>query len=178
MSSINVEIKAKTNRVTEIREFLLLNGAEFKGTDLQVDTYFHVEAGRLKLREGNIENNLIYYNRDNVSGPKVSNFDLLPVTDAAVLKTMLTKAVGVKVVVKKVREIFYIGNVKFHLDTLEGFGSFVEIEASNLNLTISVDDLRQQCNSYMNAFQIKEADLVAVSYSELLLSSQDKETLS
>ncbi|MBS1562896.1 MAG: adenylate cyclase, partial [Bacteroidetes bacterium] len=58
MSSINIEIKARTTRTDEIRQLLLGEGAEFRGTDHQTDTYFNVPKGRLKLRQGNIENNL------------------------------------------------------------------------------------------------------------------------
>ena len=46
MSHINVEIKAKTDRADDIRQFLQLNAADYKGTDLQVDTYFNVPTGR------------------------------------------------------------------------------------------------------------------------------------
>jgi adenylate cyclase class 2 len=118
MSHINIEIKARTNNTDQIRQFLLANGAEYTGIDRQTDTYFKTSTGRLKLREGNIENSLIYYNRQNISGLKQSDFDLLPVDNNGILILILTKAMGVKVVVKKTREIYYISNVKFHLDTL------------------------------------------------------------
>ncbi len=61
MQHLNIEIKARTTRQAEIRSMLKNNNAEFKGTDHQIDTYFHVPNGRLKLREGNIENHLIHY---------------------------------------------------------------------------------------------------------------------
>ena len=61
--ALNIEIKAKTNHSEFIRGYLQANKAEFKGTDFQADTYFNVPNGRLKLREGNIENNLIHYER-------------------------------------------------------------------------------------------------------------------
>ena len=70
MSFLNVEIKAKCRDAGFIRDYLLSNGAEFKGIDEQTDTYFNVSVGRLKLREGNIENNLIYYERSDQPGPK------------------------------------------------------------------------------------------------------------
>ena len=58
--ALNIEIKAKTSQPEFIRNYLDHNKAEFRGTDLQTDTYFNVPNGRLKLREGNIEYNLIY----------------------------------------------------------------------------------------------------------------------
>lgn len=169
MSFINIEIKARTSRAAAIRTFLLSNGADFRGTDLQTDTYFNVPNGRLKLREGNIENNLIWYQRPDQQGPKQSDFQLVKVPDAGGLKTMLTSAMGVKVVVQKKREIYFIENVKFHLDELEGLGQFVEIEASNKNHPLPVEKLHEQCNDYMRAFGIEDADLLECSYSDLLL---------
>ena len=82
MSFLNVEIKAKHNDISYIRNYLLQHDAVFKGTDQQTDTYFNVDKGRLKLREGTIENNLIYYNRGNQPGPKSSHFQLVNIPDA------------------------------------------------------------------------------------------------
>jgi predicted adenylyl cyclase CyaB len=172
MSFINVEIKARTGNAAAIRQYLLNNHAVCKGTDHQTDTYFIVPHGRLKLRQGNIENNLIYYERNDQPGPKQSDFQLTPVADGASLKALLTKALGVKVVVAKKREIWFIDNVKFHIDALEGLGDFVEIEAGNKTADVPVATLHEQCNRYMQAFGIREEDLVFNSYSDMLLSSE------
>jgi adenylate cyclase, class 2 len=169
MSFINIEIKARTSKTAEIRKWLLDNNAVYKGTDFQTDTYFNTVKGRLKLRQGNIENNLIYYERQNQAGPKQSDFSLVEVADAVGLKEMLTAAVGIKVAVEKQREIFFIDNVKFHLDTLEQLGSFVEIEASNKYAPLSPEQLKEQCNFYMQQFAINENDLIDISYSDMLL---------
>lgn len=50
MNVLNVEIKARSNNQGEIREILQSRGADFKGIDHQIDTYFVVPNGRLKLR--------------------------------------------------------------------------------------------------------------------------------
>lgn len=171
MAFINIEIKARTTRAAEIREWLLANNAEFRGTDTQTDTYFNTHNGRLKLREGNIENNLIYYERPNQAGPKQSNFNLVAVPDAGGLKDMLTAAIGIKVAVVKQREIYFISNVKFHLDTLQELGNFVEIEASNKYAPLTVEQLNEQCNYYLQQFHIAKEDLVEISYSDMLLES-------
>ena len=56
---LNIEIKAKCQVPEKIHQILRKKEAEFKGIDHQIDTYFNVNDGRLKLREGNIENHLI-----------------------------------------------------------------------------------------------------------------------
>lgn len=168
MPYLNVEIKAKCHDTSLVRNYLVEHGATFKGVDEQSDTYFNVANGRLKLREGNIENNLIFYERINQAGPKNSHFNLVKVEDAKGLKETLAKANGIKVVVKKRREIYYIGNVKFHIDEVEQLGSFAEIEAGNMLEDLSPEQLKEQCDFYMKEFGIKEEDLVEVSYSDML----------
>ena len=57
--------------------------------------------------------------------------------------------------VDKYRKIFFIDNVKFHLDEVPGLGSFVEIEAGNkTDPTISIEKLQEQCRFYMDAFEV------------------------
>lgn len=169
MAYLNVEIKARCADASFMRNYLLTNGAEFRGTDHQVDTYFNVGNGRLKLREGNIENNLIYYERKNQAGPKHSDFDLVKIGDAAGLKDVLRKSNGIKVIVEKKREIYYIGNVKFHIDLVPGLGDFMEIEAGNIGVEKTAEELRAQCNFYMSELGVKETDLIEVSYSDMML---------
>jgi predicted adenylyl cyclase CyaB len=171
MSFLNVEIKAKCPDPTFVREYLLKNGADFKGTDEQTDTYFKVANGRLKLREGNIENNLIFYERPDQQGPKNSQFHLVKIPDAKALKEVLTRSSGVKVIVKKNREIYYIKNVKFHIDEVPGLGSFVEIEAGNILADLSREELERQCSFYLRELRISEGDLIESSYSDLLMEN-------
>jgi adenylate cyclase class IV len=118
MAHVNIEIKVKLNNRDQIREILKSRNADFKGVDHQIDTYFNVSSGKLKLREGNIENDLIYYQREDKEGPKQSDIILFPSDPASSLKEILTKSLGVLVVVDKTREIYFIDNVKFHIDTV------------------------------------------------------------
>ncbi|MBL0306958.1 MAG: class IV adenylate cyclase [Chitinophagaceae bacterium] len=171
MTFLNVEIKAKCRNSNRVREYLHNNGAEYRGTDEQTDTYFNVPNGRLKLREGNIENNLIFYDRGNQAGPKDSHFHLVKVEDANGLKEVLTKSNKIKIIVRKRREIYYIANVKFHIDEVPELGSFIEIEAGNILADLSALQLREQCNFYLHELGIENEDLVEVSYSDMLLSS-------
>jgi adenylate cyclase, class 2 len=173
MAFLNIEIKAKCNDPVFIRNYLLSAGAEFKGVDEQTDTYFAVANGRLKLREGNIENNLIFYERTDQPGPKNSHFHLVKVIDPEGLKEVLTKSIGVKVVVKKKREIYYISNVKFHIDDVPGLGSFVEIEAGNVLADVPEEKLKEQCNFYLGEFGVKQEDLIDISYSDMLFENEE-----
>lgn len=170
MPFLNVEIKAKCGDPAFVRKYLINAGADFKGKDLQTDTYFIVPSGRLKIREGNIENSLIFYRRNDNAGPKNSYFHLTKLDQPAGLKETLAEALGVKVIVKKSREIYYIKNVKFHIDIVDGLGSFIEIEAGNILADLSEKELRDQCNHYLHELNVGADDMVKVSYSDMLIN--------
>ncbi len=172
MSIINIEIKARCHDPEPIRAILKQRNAIFKGEDHQVDTYFNCNHGRLKLREGNIENHLIHYDREDQAGPKKSAVTLYQPQPDSSLKEILTKALGVLVVIDKYREIYFIDNVKFHIDQVESLGSFVEIEAIDKMRLIGQDQLAKQCEKFIQLFQIKHNDLIEYSYSDMLLGQK------
>lgn len=172
MAFINIEIKARSGNQKEIKEILKFKNADFKGIDHQIDTYFKVKNGRLKLREGEIENHLIHYQRENKDGPKQSNVLLFKTDPESSLKEILTKALGVLIVVDKKREIFFIDNVKFHIDVVKNLGTFIEIEAIDQDGSIGKEKLLKQCKNFVQLFKIKQDDLISVSYSDLLLQNK------
>lgn len=165
-----IEIKAKSDNSDKIRQILKDKSARFEGIDHQVDTYFNAPKGRLKLREGNIENHLIHYFRGNQAGPKKSEVLLYKTTPESSLKDILKTSLGILTVVDKKREIYFLENVKFHIDVVKNLGHFIEIEAIDTDGSISEEKLLKQCQFYIELFGIKNADLVEVSYSDLLLA--------
>ena len=169
-----VEIKARCTQAQRVRDYLRSHGADIRGIDHQTDTYFRVPHGRLKLREGRIENALIYYERADQASAKQSNVLLTQTPPGSTLKAQLTQALGVLVVVKKQREIAFIDNVKFHIDRVEGLGHFVEIEAIDREGALNREQLLAQCQSFQAELEIQPHDLVAESYSDLLLAQAQR----
>ena len=169
MAFINIEIKARTKDPGRVRALLLKNNADFIGIDQQTDTYFNVPAGRLKLRQGPIENSLIYYTRTNQAGPKQSNCEVWPAPDSDGLKRILENSLGILVTVTKTREIYFIDNIKFHIDIVKELGQFIEIEASNKTADIPKEQLEEQCRRYIALFGIEDHEMIDVSYSDMLL---------
>ncbi len=166
-----IEIKARCSNPDKIREYLMNHDAFFKGKDHQVDTYFNVPEGRLKLRQGSIESNLIFYNRSNIAGPKESEVNLYKPNKSEDLKMNLIAALGIKVVVDKKREIYFINNVKFHIDSVKDLGSFMEIEAIDETGEFTIEDLRRQCSHYISELGLNSDDFIEKSYSDLLLET-------
>ena len=165
---LSVEIKARVRSLDEARRVLEDHGARFIGEDHQVDTYFKCPEGRMKVREGTIENSIIYYRRANQAGPKDSVVLMERLLPGNVLKSILSNALAVDTVVDKRREIRFIDNVKFHLDTVLGLGTFLEIEALDETGEMGRDKLEKQCRYYMQLLTVREEDLVTVSYSDMV----------
>ena len=172
LSHLNVEIKAHTDGHERIRRYLKKHNADFRGIDYQKDTYFRVPLGRLKIREGNVESCLVFYDRDDLAGPKECRYHIVqfkPVEPAVSrIKDLLSVSLGVLCVVDKKREIYFIDQVKFHLDTVDYLGTFFEIEAIETG-GIGKATLRKQCENYLKELGIREKDLVSVSYSDMIL---------
>ncbi len=163
-----VEIKARCDELDKVRTTLREHHADFRGLDHQTDTYFIVPHGRLKLREGDIENALIYYEREDQPGPKESKVMLAPTLEGPAFRQILQRLFDVKVVVEKQREIYYMENIKIHLDSVTDLGTFVEIEAIGVDMESSRDVLLKQCEDLMKTLRIEQKDLVIDSYSDLL----------
>lgn len=169
---INFEFKARHNDIGAAETVLQQHHPRFAGEDHQIDTYFHVSNGRLKLREGTIEQALIFYQRPDVAGAKQSDVILYQHQSGTTLKAALTQSLGIKAVVDKRRRIYFIDNVKFHFDTVEGLGTFVEVEAIDKDGSIGLDRLKEQCRFYRELLRIKDEDFIALSYSDLLLAKK------
>jgi predicted adenylyl cyclase CyaB len=169
MGSLSLEIKARCPDPSRIRKILLARGASFEGLDRQIDTYFRVPSGRFKLREGNIENALIYYKRADRKRSKECDATIFPCKKKPLLKKLLTVALGTLTVVDKKREIYFIRNAKFHIDRVKHLGNFVEIEVFGRKGSSGVARLREQCEFYQKLLGIRVRELVRDSYSDQLL---------
>ena len=168
MAIHNIEFKAKAKDVTALEAILLQLNPLFIGEDHQIDTYFNIQTGRLKLREGNIENALIYYEREDFAGAKSSHILLYQHQPDKTLKEILIKTLGIKAIVDKKRKIYFINNVKFHFDTVNGLGTFVEVEAIDKDGNISKEKLQSQCDEYAALFGFAAEDFCSLSYSDMM----------
>ncbi len=167
---INIEIKAHCTNLNIIRDLLKKKNTRFIGEDHQIDTYFNTPNGRLKLRQGNIEKCLIYYQRENSAEAKQSNVILYhPNENIIDLKQLLIASLGIKQIIDKKREIYVIDNIKFHLDKVSGLGTFIEIEAIGES-DEDISKLQEQIEYYIKYLLIKKEDLLANSYSDMLKS--------
>ncbi|MEK6235637.1 MAG: class IV adenylate cyclase [Planctomycetales bacterium] len=172
----NIELKARLSNLDAARKVARELPAENAGVLSQTDTYFHCPNGRLKLREfADRPAELIWYARDNQQQAKRSDYHLAPVVNPETLKLSLAAALGVRVVVKKRRELFLYQNVRIHLDQVDGLGEFLEFEAVLPQNSESDPDAAQNAGRNLVAwlqerFALSPESLVAESYSDLLIS--------
>ena len=133
----------------------------------QLDTYFSVPQGRLKLREIDPHDaELIYYERSDLAESRYSNYQICDIPEPMAFKQIATTALGVRTVVEKRRELWIFGNTRIHLDEVKNLGQFVELETVIRNQTEAEAQAEHQF--VKDALGIKEADLVSVSYSDLV----------
>ncbi|MHA6798809.1 class IV adenylate cyclase [Bounagaea algeriensis] len=168
MAHLNVELKARCSEPDGIVQRLLELGAQSQGVDAQTDVYYRAATGRLKLRRGEIENNLIHYDRPDDHAPKESQVSMVAVGSERALDDVLDAALERDVVVHKQRHILWLGNVKFHVDTVAELGSFLEVEAIDYDGDRSRDTLQAQCHEYMHVLGVGTDELEARSYSDML----------
>jgi len=167
MAARNFEFKVRVNETESAEKKLLTLNPLFIGVDHQTDTYFNVKRGRLKLREGNVENALIHYERADTAGAKQSDIILYNCNPNPALKEILSLHFGIKTVVNKIRRIYFIDNVKFHFDEVKNLGYFIEVEAIDREGGLSVGKLREQCQKYFEFFGFEENQLMHSSYSDM-----------
>ena len=171
----NVELKARDPDPARTLERALALGADDRGELVQRDTYFAGARGRFKLRDQNPgEAELIAYHRPDHSEARTSVYRRVPVgADAGALREALDGAHGTLVVVDKRRRLLVWEGVRIHLDEVEGLGSFLELEAvaaedSDLSLE------RQKVERLRGELEIEDTNLVAESYSDLLLDGPER----
>src|SRR5208283_1266895 len=167
MKLLNFEFKAHLHDAAYVRATLKRLRARFLGKDHQIDTYFRVPSGRLKIREGRIENSLIFYQRTNSAHARRSVVEMMLLPRRNSVRAILARALGVLAVVDKRREIYFVGNVKIHLDRVRGLGTFLEVEA--MTRTGDIKKVRAQAVKFQRLFNIARKDIVPQSYSDLIL---------
>jgi predicted adenylyl cyclase CyaB len=166
----NLELKARDrDRGSSLHTCRAL-GLEDAGLLEQRDTYFAVIQGRLKMREEpGVTAQLIAYSRPDLPQWRESRYRIIEVGDASGLKAALAATVGITVEVRKHRRLFRDEGTRIHLDEVEGLGHFIEFELA-ADHESDLTDERRRLEFLRERFDINERDLVAVSYSDLMLA--------
>lgn len=167
----NVEIKARVRdaSVMHARATALADGPPVR--IVQIDTFFSVAQGRLKLRDfGDGTGELIFYSRPDAAGPKVSRYCITPTADPAGLRRTLAMALDVAGVVGKRRTLYLVGQTRVHFDEVEGLGDFMELEVV-LEEGQPAEEGERIARELMVRLRVADSDLVTGAYVDLLNSA-------
>lgn len=165
---INIEIKAKIDNVENIRIKIDKLNATAAVEIIQEDIFFNTVKGRLKLRKFSEKSGeLIYYLRNNLAGPKRSDYHIYKTDNPNTLRQVLEYSLGIRGVVRKKRLLYLVGNTRIHLDEVENLGSFLELEVM-LNPGQDEGICRTIANDILEKLDIDKKDLVDNSYIDLI----------
>ena len=132
------------------------------------DTFFGCSTGRLKPRELEAgEGELIDYDRADFIEAKQSHYEITSVAHTKTLKSLLRQALGQTVVVEKKRVLDLVGQTCVHLDSVNGLGTFLELEVV-LQPNQSSAEGHDIARELMRQLEIQESDLLATAYSDML----------
>lgn len=168
----NLELKAKVDDLEVVRDRVRALRARRQGEERQVDRYYVVPRGRLKLRESTFDGaHLIAYLRPEDARVCDARFHRLPVEDpdglAETLATMLEEGPRVE----KRREVWWRDDVRIHLDRVEGLGAFVELEA-RVDAIGDRDEAADRLETVADALGIEPDGVVNGSYGEMKWTSR------
>lgn len=167
----NIEIKAKIER-TEALVSIIASLADTGPFDLpHHDTFFNCPSGKLKLRAFSANaGELIYYQRPELKGPKLSIYQISPTNTPDSLRNTLASAYGILGTVRKRRTLYLLGNTRFHLDHVDTLGDFLELEVV-LSENQSISSGESFAHELMAKLGILPSQLISTSYLELLRKS-------
>lgn len=173
----NIEIKARIGN--EVQLMSVLNSIVKQKPEIlvQKDIFYKIRNARLKLRSINGgENELIFYRRPDDKSPKESSYYRIKVIFPSIANLVLRTILGTRGIVKKHRNVFYLENIRIHLDRVEGIGSFIEFEYLVDKFHTEVMG-RERLKNLLSTFEINSTDLCAISYIDFLEREHDVKTM-
>lgn len=164
----NIEIKARVGSEEEFeRRIAIAKILTNSCGELieQRDVFFNTKNGRFKLRylQPPARSQLVWYERPDVAGPKLSKFNATELDQPEIMEKILQHTNGVLGVVAKKRYLFMYDRTRIHLDKVKGLGNFMEFEVCLLPEQ-TIEEGQAVADKLMAEFSIKKEDLMTGSY--------------
>lgn len=175
----NVEIKAKVDDLEAVKARALeLCGDGLKEKIVMSDTFFKTPNGRLKLRTSDqlkdgAPAELIFYDRSDEEGPKLSDYALASSHVPQDLSKVLDMALGIRGYLAKTRWLYIVGQTRVHCDRVDNLGDFMELEVM-LTDDQTVEDGQAIADDLMSKLGVKKSNLLKGAYMDLLENNKDK----
>ncbi len=163
----NLELKARYSDFGFAAQILASLGIEKVWTHRQIDSYFEINDGKLKLRQVDGKPaELIYYKRSSGKGPKISDYSLFRTDFDDDLRHILNAALQVELIVDKIRTLYLWRNVRIHFDKVVGLGEFIEFEAV-LSKNAGLAESEKRIAFLRQKLRIDDKNLIDQGYYEL-----------
>lgn len=193
MQNLELKVRCPDEAALEaLEERAHQHGSIYVHTLRQRDIYFNVPAGRLKLREWSVQEDLqrtairakaynglqeihetgssgailIAYTRPNEESSRVSDYLISPIVDPPTFLPLLTATLGTWMTIEKTRILYRYGRTRLHFDRVKGLGSFVELETEFVDAT-SNEDIIAEHGTVKAFLQLDLLPTIAYSYSDL-----------
>lgn len=166
----NIEIKIKLSdygkTLNRIKYFS--NEMIDHGLLVQKDIFYNSDNGRLKIREVNGKHEIIWYKRDDQSGPKLSDYIKIPLHDYTNdFKYIFEMSNGIRGIVNNQRRLFKYGQTRIHLDYVDHLGYYLELEVE-LTDDQSIEQGENIANEVMTLLNLHDELKITGAYIDLL----------
>lgn len=167
----NLEIKVPVKSLSNLIKIVEREGGKKIYSSRQIDVYYKLENGRLKVRNSSGEKSVIFYRRIEDGSERWSDFEVIPVTNPNDWIKFFDNFLERLVVVDKHRTLYHLKNTRIHFDRIKGLGNFVELETKVINGKVKA---RKEFLWIMNLLKLNPDNQILKSYSDLILIKNKK----
>ena len=166
----NLELKIRLQDKTSTLGIIKEINAEFQGELNQVDVYYKYRNGLLKLRLENGSQTLIKYLRNEKSGARWSDYQLIKLEKNDARK-YLSDILEEEAVVEKKRFLYLYDNTRIHIDSVKGLGTFLELETLGIK---GKEDASARFERIIDLLSLDTKNEIRKSYRDLIMGLKEK----
>lgn len=166
---VNLEIKVPVKNLKKLIEIVEKEGGSKIYSSRQIDVYYKLENGRLKIRNSSGEKSIIFYKRIEDGSERWSDFEVIKIEKPEVWIKFFDRFLQRLVVVDKHRTLYHLFNTRIHFDKVKGLGNFMELETKVLN---GKSQARKEFQKILKLLELNPENQILNSYSDLILSKR------
>lgn len=163
---VNLEIKVPVKSLSQFVSIVEKAGGERIYSSRQIDIYYKLNNGRLKIRDSSGEKSIIFYRRVEDGTERWSEFEVIKVDNPKIWVKFFDKFLDRLVVVDKYRTLYHLFNTRIHFDKVKGLGNFIELETK---VTDGKHKARKEFQKIINMLELETDKQILSSYSDLMI---------
>jgi len=163
---VNLEIKIPVKNFKKLIAIIEKKGGQKIYSSRQIDIYYKLNNGRLKIRNSSGEKSIIYYKRIEDGSERRSDFETIKVDKPDKWIKLFDKFLERLTVVDKHRTLYHLYNTRIHFDKVKGLGNFVELETKVVK---GKQKARKEFQKILELLKLNPEKQILNSYSDLIL---------